>query len=81
VKVWCLGCAPSPEWRSPGVLPVSAQIPSALPSPMHLLPILQLSLKSCTFGECPVNEVRDVLLTVKNAGSMLPFNFAINKVH
>ncbi len=48
---------------------------------MHLLPILQLSLKSCTFGECPVNEVRDVLLTVKNAGSMLPFNFAINKVH
>ena len=27
-----------------------------------------------------MNEVRDVLLTVKNSGSMLPFNFSINKV-
>ena len=43
-------------------------------------PHCEVSLKACRFGECPVNEVRDVLLTVKNGGSSLPFNFSINKV-
>jgi hypothetical protein len=43
-------------------------------------PHAEVSLRKCKFGECPANEVRDVLVTVKNVGTTLAFNYSINKV-
>ena len=43
-------------------------------------PVVDVSLKSLKFGECPLGDHRDVLVTVKNPGTTLPMDFAVSKV-
>jgi hypothetical protein len=43
-------------------------------------PCVDVSLKHLQFGDCEVGDHRDVLITVKNPGTTLPLDFALNKV-
>eukprot|EP00941_MAST-03F_sp_MAST-3F-sp1_P000816 g816.t1 len=43
-------------------------------------PFVQLSERTLKFGECPIGERRDIVITVKNTSESLDVRFALNKV-
>ncbi len=49
-------------------------------SATEVKPVVEVSLKSLKFGECPANDHRDVLINVRNPGSVLPLDFTVSKV-